>query len=389
MSNEITALPKAITPAVVYQTKGGVDDVIAKIKAEVSTLDPDVSTEAGRQLIRSTAYKVARSKTLLDDMGKRLIEDARKTVDSVNADRRRLRDELDKLGAEVRRPLTEFEYAEQRRIEEHENALRHIIILSEDLLPSTSLELEGRYQQLQAFCPDRDWQEFAKRAADARELATSRLLTLYKAALAREEAEAEAEQQREEAEEQARIAREHAAREREERLKAEAASAARQKAEAEALARERAAKRAWEEREARIRAAAAKAEQDKRAAEEARAKAEQDAIAKAEALEEAKKTAEEWRRKSEAQWAEAERRSAEAEQKADQERRDAAARHVEEGTSKQAQTAANKLRVQEAAIVALTENGLSRSAAAHAIGLIAMGRIQGVAMQYEIRELAR
>jgi colicin import membrane protein len=407
MSNEVTVLPKAITPAVVYQTKGGVDDVIAKIKAEVSTFDPDVSTEAGRAEIRSMAYKVTRSKTLLDDMGKKLGEEWRLSIEKVNADRRRLREELEALAAAVRGPLTEYEEAEQRRRDAHEQAINQIQLLGEVALlrspvtpDKSSDELEGLYLNLQKLYADRDWQEFAKRATDARMLAASRLLDAYKGAVDRENAQAEAERQRQQADEEARVAREKARQEREERLRAEAAAAAREKAEAEALARERAAKRAWEEREARIRAEAAKAEQAKKDAEAARAKAEherQQAQARAEREAEERRIAEEARQKSEAQWAEADRRAKEAQQKAaeerqrgeDREHQEAESRRVADEANKRAQTAANKLRVQQAAISVLVENGLSRSAATLAVDLIAKGEIPGVSIRYEIRELAR
>jgi colicin import membrane protein len=385
--NEVTVLPKAITPAVVYQTKGGIDDVIAKIKAEVSTLDPDVSTEAGRSEIRSMSYKVTRSKTLLDDMGKKLGEEWRQSIDKVNADRRRLRDELDRLAAAVRKPLTEYEQTEQRRIDDHENAIYHIIQFGVKASPSlSSAELEKRNQALQDLYPDRNWQEFAKRAEDARTQATSRLLDAYRVAVAREEAEAKTQLDQKEAEEKARLCREQAQREREERLRAEAAEAARRKAEAEALAREQAARRAWQEQEARIRAEAARAEQAKRDAEAARLKAEQD-----------KREAEARARAAEEKRAEAHRLAIEAQQRAaeekrrheEQERRDAAAEHVSEEAAKRAQTVANKQRVQQAAITVLVENGLSRSAAALAISLIAKGEIPGVSIHYEIRDLAK
>ena len=52
--------------------------------------EADVSTPGGRQVIRSTAYKIARSKTALDEMGKGLGEDMRAKVNAINADRKRI-----------------------------------------------------------------------------------------------------------------------------------------------------------------------------------------------------------------------------------------------------------------------------------------------------------
>jgi len=76
---------------------GGVDDILKKIKEQVRSHVGDMSTKSGRESIASIAHKVARTKTTLDNMGKELMADARKTVDTVNAERKKLRDELDKL----------------------------------------------------------------------------------------------------------------------------------------------------------------------------------------------------------------------------------------------------------------------------------------------------
>ena len=61
----------ALVPAVVF-APGGVDDILARVKAEAQAeaRDLDVSTQAGRAAIKSLAYKVSRSKSLLDKMGK-------------------------------------------------------------------------------------------------------------------------------------------------------------------------------------------------------------------------------------------------------------------------------------------------------------------------------
>lgn len=86
-----------------------------RIKAEVSGHVPDTTTAKGRGEIKSLAYKVTRTKTAIDDAGKKLNEDARKQIGVVDASRRRIRDELDALADEVRKPLTAWEDAEKER----------------------------------------------------------------------------------------------------------------------------------------------------------------------------------------------------------------------------------------------------------------------------------
>ena len=63
-----------LTPATVF-VPGGVEAIVSKLETEVRSIKTDISTDAGRKEIASIAYKVARSKTALDDMGKNLVAD--------------------------------------------------------------------------------------------------------------------------------------------------------------------------------------------------------------------------------------------------------------------------------------------------------------------------
>lgn len=90
-----------------------IEDIERDVRAESYT----VENKTGRDRIKSVAYKVARTKTVIDDAGKDLGEDARKTLDAINADRRAAKERLEALQAEVRKPLTEWETAEKERKE--------------------------------------------------------------------------------------------------------------------------------------------------------------------------------------------------------------------------------------------------------------------------------
>lgn len=96
------------------------------IKAETEAFKPDLSTVASRKEISSLAYKVTRTKTAIDAAGKKLNEDARAQINAVDASRRKIRDELDALAEAVRKPLTEWEAAEEARIDRVKAMLLHI-----------------------------------------------------------------------------------------------------------------------------------------------------------------------------------------------------------------------------------------------------------------------
>ncbi|HXS04855.1 MAG TPA: hypothetical protein VN731_10290 [Rhodanobacter sp.] len=110
-------IPLESINAVEVFTGPNLDDLLAKIRQETASIVPDVSTAGGRKEIASLAYKVARSKTTIDDAGKSLVEDWKNQAKVVDAARKKARDYLDALKDEVRKPLDDWE-AEQARIEQ-------------------------------------------------------------------------------------------------------------------------------------------------------------------------------------------------------------------------------------------------------------------------------
>lgn len=411
-STELAVLPPALVPATVF-APGGVETILTKLEADVriAAKDLDISTDKGRKAIASLAYKVARSKTALDDMGKGLVEETKKQVALIDADRRVIRDRLDALKDEVRKPLDDFEAAEKARTKAHEDAIQVMERTASFLVAELSVgEIEGRIAYLaEVFA--RDWQEFGKRASEVRDRSHAALTDLldrtHKAIAER----AELERLRQEAAE--RAAREEA--ERIEREKQEAADRAAEQARREAeekARREReeaeraaAAERERIEREAqaeRERAAAeqARVEREKREAEERAAQAERDRLEAERRAKEAEERAEA-ERKAAAEQAERDRieaaRRAEEDRKAAEERaqqrEEEAARQErqriederraeEEAQRRREADRTHRATVNKAAVAALVTAGLSDAAAKAAITAIAKGEVPRVAIAY-------
>lgn len=99
----------------VFTNNDHLDPLIEAIEKEAHSLVPDVTTKKGRDAIASMAHKVARSKTYIDNAGKDLVADLKALPKQIDESRRVVRERLDALKDEVRRPLTEWE-AEQARI---------------------------------------------------------------------------------------------------------------------------------------------------------------------------------------------------------------------------------------------------------------------------------
>lgn len=297
-------LPATTDLQALFREPGQVDPLIARIEAEVRAHVPDTSTAKGREAIKSLAYKVARSKTALDDAGKALNEEARAQINQVDAARRTIRERLDALKDEARKPLTEWEAAEASRQDRDKRILEQLTNHGLTGLEA-SADIVAKAAQIRGILLPDDFGEGLDAAEAARAATMEALRNMYLAAQKREAEAAELEKLRKEATE--RAAADEAARiERErieaERLAAERAEQARKDAEAQAA------------REAEERAAREKAEAER--IERVRKEAAQKAAAEAEARHQ-RELAEAARREEQA--AQRERDRIAAEQRAEEE----------------------------------------------------------------------
>lgn len=107
------------------------EDGMAKLLKEVETKViahvPDTTTEHGRKDIASLAYKITRSKTLIDDLGKDVVSDWKKKAKLIDGHRKTARDFLDNLKNKVRQPLVTWE-EEKERIQAEKEAAEKVKI---------------------------------------------------------------------------------------------------------------------------------------------------------------------------------------------------------------------------------------------------------------------
>lgn len=261
-STELVILPPKESALEVFSNPLGLDPYLQKIKGELDAFVPDVSTKKGRDAIASIAYKVAKGKTALDNIGKDLVAELKDVPKKIDAERKRMRDLLDLWKDEVRRPLTEWEAAEEARQTRHKAGIELIqqAAATHDFSAET---LRTTLAGIEARVIDSSWEEFE---AEAHRAKAKTLETLQKAIAEREKHEAEqAELSRLRAEAAAREQKE-----REDRIAREAAEQAQRQAEAKAQAereaairREQEAKAAAELREMELKLSAERAEREK------------------------------------------------------------------------------------------------------------------------------
>lgn len=240
----------------VFTNNDQLDPLIEAIEKEARSLVPDVTTKKGRDAIASMAHKVARSKTYIDNAGKDLVAELKALPKQIDESRRVVRERLDALKDEVRRPLTEWE-AEQERIkaEEAMNAL-HAEALEMNIKFDQELAAKFEADHEMALLMDKDIdRERADKAAEAE-----------RQRIAREEEikrQAEEKAKREAAEKAQREIDAAAAREREAILAKERAERERIEAQQRAEREQReAAERAESEKKAAVEAERRKAQEE-------------------------------------------------------------------------------------------------------------------------------
>ena len=224
MSDEIVVIEESRILEV-FQAEGGLNFAIEAVRAKVDDFAHDMTTKSSRSATSKLASQIAKLKVRLDGMGKELVTDWKTKAKLVDGNRKHLRDALDELKAEARKPLTDWENAEKDREEAHYLAIEAIkaLMVNEEgasAVYATNLETAKNIEL------GEKWEEFAEHAKKATVEAIEFLEAALPKALKSEADQIELDNLRE-----ANEARQK--QEREDALREEGASAARQEMGAE------------------------------------------------------------------------------------------------------------------------------------------------------------
>lgn len=264
---DLTVIEKKNAMAV-FTNNDQLDPLIEAIEKEARSLVPDVTTKKGRDAIASMAHKVARSKTYIDNAGKDLVAELKALPKQIDESRRVVRERLDALKDEVRRPLTEWE-AEQERIkaEEAMNVLHaEALAMNEEFDRQLAARIESDHE-MALLMNDAFDREQADKAAEAerQRIAHEEEIKRLAAAAAAREVEQRAQREREEAAHREAVLKAQAEQAERDRIAAE------QKAEADKQAAIEAERRKAQEEVDRIRREAEQREQARLAEEKRKA----------------------------------------------------------------------------------------------------------------------
>lgn len=252
----------------VFTNNDQLDPLIEAIEKEARSLVPDVTTKKGRDAIASMAHKVARSKTYIDNAGKDLVAELKALPKQIDESRRVVRERLDALKDEVRRPLTEWE-EEQERIKAEEAMLAlHVeaLTMNEEFDRQLAARIESDHELALLMNDAFDREQAEKKAeAERQRIAHEEEIKRLAAAAAAREVERRAQREREEAAHREAVLKAQAEQAERDRIAAE------QKAEADKQAAIEAERRKAQEESDRIRREAEQREQARLAEEKRKA----------------------------------------------------------------------------------------------------------------------
>lgn len=366
----------------IYVT-GGLNQFLQAVTAEVTAEVPDLTTRKGRERIASLAAKVSKSKTAVEKPGRDYLKRLKEMPKVVETELREFVTKMDALRDATRQPLTDWEKAEDARVDKHNSMIRHIEDCGLGLIGGQPQPFGLLFRELEEkIIIDEKYQEFEAEAHRVKAAALAKLRASFdehqkreaeQAELTRLRSEAEARAKAERDAEIARAAAEKARLEAEQKAQAERDAAAKREQDLkdQAAAQQRAA-------EQKIRDAEAEAERQKL---QIKLQEEQAARQKLEAEQEriaATQRAEQERIASDKRQAEAVERA----RMAEIDRANKAAAEIVRQQELRAADTAHKASINRAALEAFIAGGMPEACAKQAVTLIAQRKIPNISIQY-------
>ncbi|MTC32411.1 cell envelope biogenesis protein TolA [Providencia alcalifaciens] len=223
MANELVVIEQATAldlfkvPAKAQELVNFVAGEVAKELVELEGLDLNVGVNRNKYI--SLAAKVTKTKTYVEGVGKEIAADLKKLPKLVDESRKLIKDQLDKLSEEVRKPATDWEIADEARKAAEELARKMPEMHEEALQMNELFDLRKAEEERQRIARE---EEMKRQAAEQARLEAERKAQQEIEAAAQREREAKEAAERAEREKQEAIQRaEQAAKEAHERAERE------------------------------------------------------------------------------------------------------------------------------------------------------------------------
>ena len=257
-----------VTPAVLFAPDAPeLQTALDEIACSARSIPQDISTAAGRAAVISLAHKITRTKTTLGNIRKEYVAVLKAEPARVDKIGKRAWDFLEDLAAEIRKPVTEFEELEKKRLADLA-AIGEKVALCQGQSSTFIEEVRAGLLALDFS----GFAEFTEQATAARDKSLIEVEAILSETRQKEADAAELEDLRRKQAEQDRLDRER-------KIAEEAAAKAKKQADEEAAAKIAKAEKEAAEAKLEKERAERKAEEDRAAAKQREEQAEQDRLA--------------------------------------------------------------------------------------------------------------
>jgi len=154
-----------------YKTDG-LGQFYEKAKAESEGEVPDLTTKKGRDRIASLAAKVSKSKKAVENPGREYNKIQKEIPKQIDAELKKFCTDMDALRDKIRKPLTDWENIEKKRIEDIEGYIEYLsgfkVVLNPDTGElMTAEELKVKQAEVKAIeIKESDFAEFTEKASE-------------------------------------------------------------------------------------------------------------------------------------------------------------------------------------------------------------------------------
>lgn len=203
-TGSLLQVAESLKPLDLFTSEPMAQKIIAMVRQKAAEgFEPDTSTDKGRKAIASRAYRVASTKTFLDDIGKAEVARLKELPKQVDAIRKILRDGLDEIRDETRKALTDWEKIR----DEWKRKISFMQNLPATVFNSDQVAIREAIATVDAVDPN-DYQEMAKDFTAAKIAISATLREQLEKRLKWEADQAELERLRQEKAERDRLDRE-------------------------------------------------------------------------------------------------------------------------------------------------------------------------------------
>ncbi|PBP46348.1 hypothetical protein [Pseudomonas syringae] len=162
---------------VIYVT-GGLNQFLRAVTAEVTAEVPDLATAKGRARIASLAAKVSKSKTAVEKPGRDYLKRLKEMPKVVETELREFVIKMDALRDATRKPLTDWEEANDKRIDAHSDGIQRIKDMAVFAETPSAANVAQIIADLELVEINDSWEEFLAEAAQAKDRSLATLRTL-------------------------------------------------------------------------------------------------------------------------------------------------------------------------------------------------------------------